>query len=65
MDTAVGALNSTYSTLLDNIANRHYSACDAALSPFNLPALGTFLYEDGFSSALSAGVRIFAVSVFM
>lgn len=53
---ALDALNATYTQLQANVQqHRHSPACEAALSPINLPALGSIPEETAWDASLSSG----------
>lgn len=55
---ALDALNGTYVQLQANVQqNRHSPACQAALSPINLSALGSIPEEKTWDASLSAGAN--------
>lgn len=57
-NAAIVGLNITYRNLVSNVQNRHYSACENALSPMNLPAIGSFPAEFVWRSIYAVGVSL-------
>lgn len=55
-NATLAALNSTYASLQANVLqHRHSAACQAALAPVNLPALGDIPADKAWDAALSSG----------